>query len=285
MKTKIALAQIDSVLGDVEKNVSHHLKFIKEAISKKAKLIVFPELSLSGYSIKDLVGEVAINLNDSKILNPIKKASEKISILLGSVEESDEFGLYNSAFYFENGNVKSIHRKIYLPTYGMFEEGRHFSAGKNLHVQQNKNLGKIGVLICEDAWHINLPYLLAHQGAKTIFSLTASPMRIGTNHNLENLDKINQEHQKTFSRLLSLYSIYINRVGVEDGVQFSGGSQVINPFGEVVAKASFMNEELIFAEIDDNVIRKGRRNSRHFLDDSLNLTQRLISQIIKNSGG
>ena len=110
-------------------------------------------------------------------------------------------------------------------------------------------------------------------------------MRIGTNHNLENLDKINQEHQKTFSRLLSLYSIYINRVGVEDGVQFSGGSQVINPFGEVVAKASFMNEELIFAEIDDNVIRKGRRNSRHFLDDSLNLTQRLISQIIKNSGG
>ena len=134
-------------------------------------------------------------------------------------------------------------------------------------------------------WHINLPYLLAHQGAKTIFSLTASPMRIGTNHNLENLDKINQEHQKTFSRLLSLYSIYINRVGVEDGVQFSGGSQVINPFGEVVAKASFMNEELIFAEIDDNVIRKGRRNSRHFLDDSLNLTQRLISQIIKNSGG
>ena len=73
MKTKIALAQIDSVLGDVEKNVSHHLKFIKEAISKKAKLIVFPELSLSGYSIKDLVGEVAINLNDSKILNPIKK--------------------------------------------------------------------------------------------------------------------------------------------------------------------------------------------------------------------
>ena len=149
MKFTIALAQIDSVIGDVKKNVKKHLEYIRRAKEGGADLIVFPELGLSGYSIKDITWDAAINTDDTKVLSEMRMESNDIAIIFGCVEESNDFGIYNSAFFLEKGKVAHVHRKVYPPTYGMFEEMRYFSQGKTVRACTS-SLGRIGVLICED---------------------------------------------------------------------------------------------------------------------------------------
>ena len=119
---KIALAQINSILGNVEKNIEIHIKYCEEAIGKKADVIVFPELSLTGYSLKDLNLEVALNLSLSSKLDKLKELSKNIDIVCGFVEESDSYALYNSSAYFSGGEIVHTHQKVYPPTYTLFEE-------------------------------------------------------------------------------------------------------------------------------------------------------------------
>lgn len=133
MKFTIALAQIDSILGDQTKNIKKHVEFIRRAKQGGADLVVFPELSLSGYSIKDMNWDVALRTKDTKLLSPILKECSDISAILGCVEESDVYGIHNSAVLIEKGKATTIHRKIYPPTYGMFEELRYFSPGKTVN--------------------------------------------------------------------------------------------------------------------------------------------------------
>ncbi len=209
----------------------------------------------------------------------ILRLSKEIIIIVGGVEEGDNFAIYNSAFVFEDGEIKHIHRKIYPPTYGMFEEMRYFSSGKSVRAFDTK-LGRIGVLICEDLWHISLPYLLAIDGATVIAGLAASPTRIsGESDELTNY-KINSEHHKTYARLLSVYFLFSNRVGYEDGVNFWGGSEVINSDGEVVAVAKLFEEDLIFAEIDSKMIERSRQFSRHFIDEDPYFVERELKRIL-----
>ncbi|MGH2574477.1 MAG: nitrilase-related carbon-nitrogen hydrolase, partial [Ignavibacteria bacterium] len=151
MKFKIALAQINPVLGDIDRNIKKHIAYCNNAIKKKADLIVFPELSLTGYSLKDLNFELALNPYTSEILEPLRKKSKKISIICGGAEEDERNAVYNSAFYISDGKVKFTHRKIYPPDYGMFEEMRYFSRGRDVSVHYTV-FGKIGVLVCEDLW-------------------------------------------------------------------------------------------------------------------------------------
>ena len=165
MKFKVSVAQISPVLGDIERNIKIHLKYIDKAIAKKADMVVFPELSLTGYSVKDLNMELALNPFTSKLLEPLRQRSKKISIVCGGIEEDENFGIYNSAFYFEGGKTLFTHKKVYPPDYGMFEEIRYFSKGKQADVHDTK-FGKLGVLVCEDLWHMSLPLLQALKGAK-----------------------------------------------------------------------------------------------------------------------
>ncbi len=276
MKKKIAIAQVDSVVGDVEKNIKHHEQFVKEAIKQKAEVVLFPELSLTGYSIRDLVWDVAITTSSKKILAPLLELSSKIEIIIGCVEEGEDFGLYNSAFLLRNKTIKSLHKKLYLPTYGMFEEGRYFTSGKNISIFDEDNI-PFGILICEDLWHIVLPYAISKKGAQIIYGMSASPTRKVAKDEPFLMDTINTEHYKTYSRLLSCYIVVSNRVGIEDGINFWGGSSIIDPFGKIVAKAKLFDEDLIVSTIDDNQIRRARRLSRHFLDDNLDLTLKLLT--------
>ncbi len=156
MKMRVAVAQIDAAVGNMEKNIKHHIAAIKKAVAQKADVIVFPELSLTGYSVRDLNWDVAVNLADPAALNGLLKFSKSITIIAGGVEERKNFGLYNSAFVFEDGKIYSGHRKIYPPTYGMFEELRYFSQGSDVRNFNSKH-GKLGILICEDLWHLSLP--------------------------------------------------------------------------------------------------------------------------------
>jgi NAD+ synthase (glutamine-hydrolysing) len=266
MKFKAAIAQIDSRVGAIEQNIKHHLEFIDRAIADRAQLIVFPELSLTGYTLRDLAWDVAINPSESPLLAPLLEKSRKISLAIGFVETGSQYGIYNSAIFLEDGAVKHIHRKIYPPTYGMFEEGRYFSAGESA-VAFDSKLGRFGMLICEDLWHISLPYLLALDGAEALLCLTASPTRLsGEGIQLDN-QVVNYEHHRTFARLLNVYILFSNRVGFEDGVNFWGGSSITSAAGEIVKSARLHEEELIAAELSSLEVQRARRFSRHFLDE------------------
>jgi predicted amidohydrolase len=281
MKFTLALAQIDPVLGDVSKNVQKHVEMAERARQAGASLVAFPELSLTGYSIKDMNWELAINLDANvRQLSPLIEKSRSISILAGAVEEGKEFGIYNSALYFEDGTVKSVHRKTYPPTYGMFEEMRYFSRGKEVRAFDSKH-GRLGVLICEDLWHISLPYILALDGASLIITLVASPTRLGNNEAEFEMATVNMENQKAYARLLSTYLAVCNRVGFEDGVSFWGGSRITGPDGNVEASAKILEEDLIFSLIDENEVRRARRFSRHFLDEDLSLVVSELGRITR----
>jgi len=286
MKCTVALAQIDPALGDLRKNVEKHLAAVDRARGAGATLVIFPELSLTGYSVKDLNMEVAVNLaHDSPALKPLVEASRSgVSIIAGAVEEGDTFGIYNSGFLFEDGLVRSVHRKVYPPTYGMFEEMRYFSSGRSVRAFDSR-LGRIGVLVCEDLWHLSLPYILALDGAHLIVVQTASPTRIGPEQEEFQAAVVNTENHKAYARLLSVYIAFCNRVGYEDGVNFWGGSELIQPDGDVLAKAKLFEEDLVLAEVSDDEIRRARRSSRHFLDENPRLVMQELRRISGEGSG
>lgn len=271
MNVKIAVAQIDSKVGDIPSNVEHHLRFIRKAIAEKADIVVFPELSLTGYSIKDLNWDIALRPHHQPALKSLLTLSKKISIILGAVEEGDNYGIYNSVFLFEGGSVHSVHKKIYPPTYGMFEEMRYFSTGKDVRVFDSKH-GKLGIVICEDLWHLTLPYILAHDGADMIIGIAASPTRIAGKSEELAVATVNHEQHRVYARLLSTYFVWCNRVGIEDGVNFWGGSHIVDPSGNTIVRAKNFKEDIIFADLKENEMRRARRLSRHFIDDSVEFT-------------
>jgi NAD+ synthase (glutamine-hydrolysing) len=266
MKCKAAIAQIDCRVGAFEQNLNHHLDFIDRASAEGAELVLFPELSLTGYTLRDLAWDVAIEPHHNTMIAPLLEKSRKISIVLGFVESGANHGIYNSAMFLEDGEIKYIHRKIYPPTYGMFEEGRYFGYGKTVAAFDSK-LGRFGVLICEDLWHVSLPYLLALDGAEAILCLTASPTRLsGEGTRLDN-QVVNYEHHRTFARLLNMYILFSNRVGFEDGVNFWGGSNITSPGGDLISTAKLQEECLLYADLNSNEVQRARRFSRHFLDE------------------
>jgi predicted amidohydrolase len=281
MNFRIALAQIDCVLGDAEKNVTRHCEAAARAREAGAQLVVFPELSLTGYSVKDLNWDLAIRPErPPESYRPLLEMSREISILAGGIEEGETFGIYNSALLCEEGRMRSVHRKTYPPTYGMFEEMRYFSRGNTVRAVDTR-VGRIGVLVCEDLWHIGLPYLLALDGAQVLISLTASPTRLGGDEGTLRSAEVNGEHHRTYARLLSVYLAFCNRVGFEDGVNFWGGSAVIGPSGELKAGARLFDPDLIVADLDDGEIRRARRFSRHAVDEDPELVQRELTRILR----
>jgi predicted amidohydrolase len=148
----------------------------------------------------------------------------------------------------------------------MFEESRYFSSGTSVRAFDT-GLGRFGVLICEDLWHVSLPYLLAMDGAELILALVASPTRLGGNEDSLGVASVNTENQRALARLLSVYLAACNRVGYEDGVNFWGGSGVVGPDGDSLINAKHFEEDLIVARIDSHEVRRARRFSRHFLDE------------------
>ncbi len=281
---RIALAQIAPALGNVEHNIRHHAEWCDRALDAGASAIVFPELSLTGYTLRDLNFEVALHSN-ADILNPLKALSRKITIIAGGVERDARGAVYNAALLFESGEVRHLHRKVYPPTYGIFEENRYFTSGRNASAYHSERLGSIGLLVCEDLWHPALPYVQALAGAQLLITIAASPTRLDTGEmavhsQVPDIYTINREHHAAYARLLGSYVIFVNRVGVEDGVNFWGGSEVVAPSGETLVRGKFFEEDFVIAEIDPAQVRHAREYSRHFLDDDPLVTQHLLAKVV-----
>ena len=280
LNVKVAVAQTDSRVGDIPHNVGHHVAVAEEALARGAQLVVFPELSLAGYTVRDLSWDIALDPSVADAIAPLRELSRRISIAFGLVESGPGHGIYNSAVFLEDGDVRHTHRKVYLPTYGMFEEGRYFSPGTEVRAFDSK-FGRFGMLICEDVWHVSLPYLLALDGAEAILCLTASPTRVGGDNPVLDNQTVNHEHQRTYARLLNVYTVFCNRVGFEDGVNFWGGSTVTAPDGEQLVTAELLKEDLVLADMRSDEVRRARRFSRHFLDERPELVVRSLHRHLR----
>lgn len=254
---RLTLAQTNPALGAVQRNLEEHVTAIEAALAAGSNLVVFPELSLTGYFLKDQTAELALEL-DSSELRTLLEHSRRISILVGFVERARDGRIYNSAAFLEDGRVLHVHRKVHLVTYGMFDEEREFAAGDEFRAIDSK-LGRMGVLICEDAWHVSsgLQHFLA--GVDAILVPSCSPGRGlgGGSHELSS--------ETTWRTLLDAHAllfqtwvVYANRVGWEDGVFFWGGSRVIDPFGKLVARIEGFEPAQAHAAIDGHALRRAR---------------------------
>jgi predicted amidohydrolase len=277
----IALAQFYPRLGDVAANLAAHLAIIADAGAAGAGLVVFPELSLTGYFLKDQVPDVALTLESPEI-HALRDASRAaaIDIVVGLILESDRHLFYNAALYISDGEVLHVHRKVYLPTYGLFDEQRYLAAGDQFRAfdaplgRRTGHRWRAGILICEDLWHPSAATLLARQGADLIICPSASPGRgflqgetVGTASSYDVMTR-------TYAQLFTTYVVYCNRSGFEDGVGFWGGSRVVDPVGTVVAEIHGAEESVLFHTLERSAVRRARvaypllRDERNDVNDA-----------------
>ena len=276
---RLAVAQIAPTLGDLEKNLALHEKMARQAIEQSANLLVFPELSLTGYFLKDQVPSVALRA-DSPLLQRFRELSLRVAMVLGFVEEAPGHRFYNAAAYLEGGEIRHIHRKVYLPTYGIFDEARYLAAGDRIRAFDTA-LGRMAILICEDLWHSAAPAIAAWDGAEILICPSASPGRgLGQAEPFQNATTW-ERTLRTCGDLLTSYVVYANRVGYEDGACFWGGSEVVTPSGEPLAKARYLEEDLLLAEMDPSCLRRARVANPLLRDERMELTLRELSRIIQ----
>jgi NAD+ synthase (glutamine-hydrolysing) len=280
MKIKIALAQIATHLGDVSSNLPKHLKLIERAISENAQLIVFPELSLTGYCLQDLVPTVVHSASESDpIFKPLLDASHKIDIVVGFVDEDTRHRFFIASAYLSGGKVIHIHHKAYLPTYGLFDEGRFFDWGDSIRAFDTQ-FGRAGILICEDFWHASPPYLIWLDGADLLILTSASPGRgLGKQPTLDSARWV-EDINRAYASLFTTFVVHSNRVGFEDGLNFWGGSTIYDPNGELVAKAPYFEETLLVAEIDLNQMHRTRARLPLLRDERRALTMHELRRIL-----
>jgi predicted amidohydrolase len=274
----IAIAQISPALGDLDRNLALHEKWAEEAIARGAKLLIFPELSLTGYFLKDIVSSVALSLTDP-LLTRLRELSRRIDLVAGLVEESPEHLCYNAAVYLSMGEIRHVHRKVYLPTYGIFDEQRYLAEGSRIRTF-SASIGRSAILICEDMWHPSTALVASLDGMDILISPSASPGRGGPAHgkgfaNAHAWEAIN----RAYAQLFTCYVLYANRVGYEDGACFWGGSEVIAPSGEAVAKAAYLDETVLVTEIDHAEVRRARMTNPLLRDERVDVTLRELERI------
>lgn len=276
MTLKIGIAQFSPVLGDVSKNLEIILKFISRAESEGCGLVTFPENALTGYFLRDLVTEVSQTV-DGDVLGEIKSRSRKIDILLGYVEKSSNLNCYIAAGYFSSGEIVHVHRKVYLPTYGMFEDQRYFAHGERVRAFDT-SFARMGMLVCEDAVHPLMLYTLAMDGACIIHVISNSPLRGLLKNETDTLERW-EETLQFYSRLYGLYIFYTNRSGFEDGIHFGGNSFVSDPEGEITARGKKGEDDFLVHTISLEEISRTRTRLPLVRDELIPLVIKELQRI------
>jgi predicted amidohydrolase len=266
----VALAQIDPALGDRKRNLERHRHWVHQASAGGAQLVVFPELSLTGYFLKDLVPDSAIRLDDPMI-DELAALSRGLDVVVGAVVEEPDHRYSNASLYFHGGELAHLHRKVYLPTYGMFDEQRYFAAGDRFRSFKT-SFGRAGILVCEDIWHLSSAYILSLEGVDMIICPSSSPGRgVTTDERLGTAESYALVC-RTYAQFLTTFFLYCNRVGYEDGANFWGGSMVIGPNGDIIAQEEDADEALVLASLDLADVRRQRLANPLLRDEKIELT-------------
>jgi predicted amidohydrolase len=284
VSVRVGIAQINPKLGNLQANLSLYEEQIGRAIKEKIDLLLFPELSLTGYFLRDMVPSVALTVNSTE-MNKLKRLSRDLPFVAGLVEESADHRFFNAAVYFEDGEIRHVHRKVYLPTYGMFDEQRYFARGDRIRSFSSK-FGRLAILICEDLWHPSTIYVAALDGAVAVLCPSSSPLRgivdgQAQDDNARYWEMINRCYSETFS----VFMIYANRVGFEDGVGFWGGSEIVDPFGERVTKAKYYDDDFVAGEVRLESVRRKRTMAPLLRDEDVDLTINELMRIRERPTG
>jgi predicted amidohydrolase len=280
MEYRIALAQVAPRLGEVDANFALLSERLRAAVAEGADLAVFPELALSGYLLQDLVPEVAIRADDERLAQ-LSRSASGVVVAVGFVEETEDHRYANSAALLRGGQVIGLHRKVYLPTYGLFDEGRFTRPGDRVRTYPvGLPLGRIGLSVCEDFWHASLPMLQAADGADLLVNIAAGPSRAPGS--AAGMVAIAGWHkmQDTYALLGTVPIAFCNRVGNEEGLTFWGGSRILAADGSVVAEAPLWEEALVVGTLDTDDLRMQRYNLPLLADERLELTRRELERII-----
>jgi predicted amidohydrolase len=295
---KVGIYQTDPILLDVKANLADVIEKIHAAKANGVELIVFPELSLTGYFVRERYHEAALRI-DSKEIRQLARATKGAAAVVGFIEESQAMNFYNSALVVVDGEILFAYRKLNLPNYGVFEERKIFSGGKHVRVFKLKGL-TIAPFICNDLWHPSLPYLGITQKADIFLTMfNSSRGSMGTEFsNIESWNIIN----RFYSRVFGVYNLCANRVGCEvledrrtsdadtdagGGVEmednpfrFWGGSEIINPFGQAIVTAALFDPDAIFADISRDLIRTKRIVLPYLRNDDPYFTHRELERIL-----
>jgi len=240
----VALAQISCKVGDKEHNLNIMKKNIRQAKQMDANLVVFPELALTGYMCRDLVYELAEPIPEGPSTHRLEEVTEKenIHVIFGMLEQSEKAhaALYNTAVLLGPSGFIGKYRKTHLPTHSAFEEKRYFRPGYQAPVFETE-IGKLGLTICYDVFFPEITRLLRLKGSQLIVCISASPA-------------VRREFFETLTVARAIentaYMAYVNLVGVENGLQFWGGSRIIAPNGKITSQAKYDEEDLVIGRVD-----------------------------------
>src|SRR5687768_7246467 len=277
---RLGVAQLAPRLRAVEENAALIAAAASEAA---AELLVTPELSLTGYELGDAVHALAGGAETGARLQ-VGALDSAPGLLVVGLPENATGGPYNTAAVLHRGSVVFRHRKLYLPTYGMFDEGRWFGRGSTVDAWTTPSGWRVGILICEDFWHPALTYLLAAHGIELLLVPAAAAGRGVWASGAQSAFASNDAWERIARTTAQLYGIYValaNRVGVEGGVTFSGGSLIVGPDGSILQRAAERAPTTLLAELSRAELERARRPYAHARDDDQHLVARELARLIQ----
>lgn len=272
---RVALAQVEPALGDVEENTRRSLEAIDRARSEGADLVVLPELMLTGYALGLVSEDVSRSVEDPE-LSSLAEAADGLACVVGFAE-AGPVHTYNSAAYLEGGEVRHVHRKLYLPTYDVWEERKHFTPGSAMRAFDTK-LGRVAILLCSDAWQPALAVVAVQDGARVLIVPADSARRRSA------IEEEWHDINRFYARMLETFVVFVNRVGTEGELSFWGGSHVYDPWGELVAEAPKDEPAFLVADLDLEAVRRRRREMPLVKEARLALLSRELDRLAAEGG-
>lgn len=276
---RLVVEQSAPVLADVATNRSAVEAAVRDA---EADVVLFPELALTGYCLGHRARELGIPLGDA---SPLSLPEDGPVAVLGLVERGEDHLTYNAAVAARGGRVLATHRKIYLPTYGTYDEGRVFAPGRrSVRTFPIAPGWSAGILVCEDFWHPALAYLVALQGADLLLVMSAAPGRrvadTGRGPGFASVESWELIARST-AMLYGMYVAVCNRVGAEDGVTFAGGSTVTAPTGTIVARAPHATPARLEVTLERERVARARHPFSHLRDEDPAITLHTLERIVR----
>jgi predicted amidohydrolase len=278
---RITLAQTTSQLGDVDANLDRAAEIIARAGRESSDLVVFPELYLTGYALGQLDKDVSMSADDPR-LTQLSAIAPETDVLVGFYEDGLGVHNYNAAAYYDGESLVHTHRKLYLPTYDIFEERKHFSPGQSMRAFDTRQ-GRAATLICNDAWQPHLAFLAVQDGARVLLVPTDSAQ----SRFPEQYDSRTYWRDITvfYARMFQCYVVFCNRVGDEgEHLRFWGGSHIVDPWGKIVCALPDDEEAVVTTEIDLAMVRKRRREVPLVREARLGLLAREATRLADEGG-
>lgn len=278
---RIMMAQLDSVLGDIEANGEKALEVLQEAGDDGADLVVFPELFMTGAGVGGVETDLGMGLDDLRLGKLLDATRDGPSVCVGFIQAGRRSNFFNSAAYLEHGEIRHVHRKVYRVTYHVFEEGKYFSPGESMRAFETA-FGRMGMLVCNDAWQPPLVFVAVEDGAQVVL--------IPSNSGESSFDAVAdtraywRQITRFYASMFQCYVVFVNRIGEESGIRYWGGSHVVDPWGAVIQEAPMHEEARVAVDLDVSQVRRRRRQAPFLKESRLGLLTKEMNRLVDEMG-